>query len=403
VNDPVLPEFDYTPRTRIVCGPNTLDRLGDLTREHGGHRVLLVTDRGLVRAGHADRAAAVLANAGRTVIRFDRVTENPTSTVVESCVNVARGAGVDFLVGLGGGSSMDTAKGCNFLLTGGGRMEDYWGVGKATHPMLPLIAVPTTTGTGSECQSFALITRAETHVKMACGDPKAAAKVALLDPRLALSQPRNVTFCTGIDALAHAVESAVSTRRNPISLMYSREAFRLCVRALPRILSKSDDLAAVGQMQLGAAWAGTAIENSMLGAAHAAANPLTRRFGLTHGLAVGLALPHVVRLNSAIPAAESIYADLLRHAGLLTNALTDISVSTLLADQLDQCFHLADTPPELATVVLDDQDITQLAQEAAAQWTAQFNPRPLTAEEFAGIYRMIRDDLQVTEDRSRIR
>jgi len=403
VNDSVLPEFDYTPRTRIVCGPNTLDRLGDLTRQHGGHRALLVTDQGLVRAGHADRAATVLANAGLTVIRFDRVTENPTSTVVESCVSVARGAGVDFLVGLGGGSSIDTAKGCNFLLTGGGRMEDYWGVGKATHPMLPLIAIPTTTGTGSECQSFALITQAETHVKMACGDPKAAAKVALLDPRLALSQPRNVTFCTGIDALAHAVESAVSTRRNPISSIYSREAFRLCIRALPRILSKSDDLAAVGQMQLGAAWAGTAIENSMLGAAHAAANPLTRRFGLTHGLAVGLALPHVVRLNGAVPAAESIYADLLRHAGLLNSTPTANAVSTLLADLLDQCFHLADTPPELATVVFDEQAMTQLAQEAAAQWTAQFNPRPLTAEEFAAIYRMIRDDLQVTEDRSTIR
>src|SRR5207244_13592387 len=126
---------------------------------------------------------------------------------VEACLEVAHSAGIDAIVGLGGGSSIDTAKGCNFLLTNGGRMQDYWGVGKATRPMLPLIAVPTTAGTGSECQSYALIADEETHQKMACGDPKASARVALLDPTLTVSQPRSVTACTGMDALVHAVET----------------------------------------------------------------------------------------------------------------------------------------------------------------------------------------------------
>src|SRR5882672_6856380 len=154
--------------------------------------------------------------------RAARATARQMSTRdVDICLAVARAARVDAIVGLGGGSSMDTAKGCNFLLTNGGRIQDYWGVGKAGRPMLPFIAIPTTAGTGSECQSAALIADEHTHQKMACLDPKAAARVALLDPVLTLSQPPRVTACTGIDAIAHAVETAVSTRRNPLSLMFS--------------------------------------------------------------------------------------------------------------------------------------------------------------------------------------
>jgi alcohol dehydrogenase len=196
----VLNAFEYAPRTRIVYGPGTLRRLGQLTRDLGGKRVLLVSDPGIVKAGHADRATEALKEAGLEVCLFDGVRENPSTKDVADCVEVARDFNTDFIVGLGGGSSMDTAKGCNFILTNGGRMQDYWGVGKATHPMLPLIAVPTTSGTGSECQSFALISDEETHVKMACGDPKAAARVALLDPELTVSQPFGVTAVTGIEA-----------------------------------------------------------------------------------------------------------------------------------------------------------------------------------------------------------
>ena len=142
---------------------------------------------------------------------------------------------------------MDTAKGCNFLLTNGGRMEDYWGVGKATRPMLPLIAIPTTAGTGSECQSFALITHPQTHVKMACGDPKAAARVAILDPELTLTQPPAVAAATGMDALSHAIETAVTRRRNPISQMLSREAFRLCARGLGWVFEHPQDVKCPGR------------------------------------------------------------------------------------------------------------------------------------------------------------
>jgi len=392
VNASHTTEFDFAPRTRIVFGVGSLDRLGELTREYGGRRVLLVTDAGIVRAGHAARAESSLRAEGVDVVTFDRVIENPGAAVVDECVAVARDAGVDLLVGLGGGSSMDTAKGCNFVLTGGGRMEDYWGVGKATRPMLPLIAVPTTTGTGSECQSFALISHPQTHVKMACGDPKAAAKVALLDPQLAVSQPRRVAVCAGIDALSHAVETAVCRRRNPISMMFSKEAFRLCARAFPRVLAEPENLSALGDMLLGAAWAGTAIENSMLGAAHAAANPLTRRYGLPHGLAVGLMLPAVIRFNGADPKTRRIYGDLIRHSGLAEEAGDSDFMTEALAAHIEKAFQLAGMPSALESTAIADGDVELLAEEAAAQWTAGFNPRAVAMDEFRVIYRRVLDE-----------
>src|SRR3954469_15562483 len=290
---PSLPGFDFRPRTRVVFGADTLERVGELARDLGAKRALLVTDGGIVKAGHAGRAVGVIAAAGLQVEVYDTTHENPTTGDVKHCVEIARRAQSDLLIGLGGGSSMDTAKGCNFLLTNGGEMKDYWGVGKATKPMLPFIAIPTTSGTGSECQSAALIADEETHQKMACLDPKAAAAIAILDPLLTLSQPQRVTACAGIDAIAHVVETAVTTRRNACSAIFSREAFRLCMASFARVLEAPRDAEARARMQLGAAFGGCAIENSMLGAAHSAANPLTAHHGIPHGQAVGMTLPAI--------------------------------------------------------------------------------------------------------------
>src|SRR5262249_35896251 len=203
-----LPAFDFPPLTRVVFGPGTLGKLGDLVREFGGRRVLLVTDPGLEQAGHPQRALDALRAAGLGAWGFDGVEGNPTTRHVHNGLEVARGHRIDFLVAVGGGSSMDCAKGINFLLSNGGQMADYKGFGKATKPMLPSIAVPTTSGTGSEGQSYALIADEQSHMKMACGDRKAAFHVAILDPEVTVSQPSRVTAITGIDPLSHALESS---------------------------------------------------------------------------------------------------------------------------------------------------------------------------------------------------
>lgn len=382
---PALP-FDFQPRTRLIFGVNTVERVGELASELAARRLLLVTDPGIVSAGHAARVIGLLERQHLKVVCFDKVEENPSTQCVDRCVEVARLLSIDTIVGLGGGSSMDTAKGCNFILSNGGQMKDYWGIGKAKLPMLPLIAIPTTGGTGSECQSFALITDERTHQKMACGDPKAAARIAILDPALTLSQPPHVTACSGIDAIAHAVETAVTKRRTPLSFLFSREAFRLTVTGLPRVLSSPGDLEARGCMLLGAALAGTAIENSMLGAAHSAANPLTAHFGTAHGRAVGLMLPHIVRFNASQPAAANAYQELALMAGICFSSDSAATASEKLAAHLEQLLDLAKLPRSLKDCGAHNGDLVRLADEACSQWTAQFNPRSVTSSDFQRLY-----------------
>jgi alcohol dehydrogenase len=372
-SSPISP-FDHQPRTRIIFAIDASARTGELARETGMKKVLLVTDAGVVAAGHAQRVLRSLEEAGVATSLFDKTRENPTTADVDECLAAAREAGIDGFIGLGGGSSMDTAKGCNFLLTNGGRMQDYRGVGKAARPMLPLIAVPTTAGTGSECQSFALIADAATHEKMACGDTKAAARIAILDPALTLSQPPRVAAYTGIDALSHALETAVSKKRNALSVAYSREALRLCGKSLPLVLQNGGNLAARSGMLLGAALGGLAIENSMLGAAHAAANPLTAHFRLVHGQAVGLMLPSVIRFNAADPETALLYDELgeTKAAGL--------------AAKVEWLLNLAGMPRSLADCSVTPSSIPLLAAEAARQWTAGFNPRPIGEKDFLQLY-----------------
>ncbi len=378
--------FDWTPRTRLIFGADTINRLGESARELGCRRALIVTDSGIVKAGHIQRAADSLRAAGIEWRVFDAVHENPTTADVDACLAAARDAEIDVVIGIGGGSSMDTAKGCNFLLTNGGRMQDYWGSDKATKPMLPMIAVPTTAGTGSECQSYALIADEDTHQKMACGDAKAAPRVAILDPTLTVSQPTGVTACTGLDAIAHAVETAVTRRRNELSTAFSREAFRLTISNFSRVLEEPDNLDARAAMLLGASFAGIAIENSMLGAAHSCANPLTARFGIVHGHAVGLMLPHVIRINAVGRETAGQYEELAHGAGLVDGHPPDRDASEILAETVELMLGASALPATLEECGVDRGSIDEMSAEAAGQWTAQFNPRPLSEADFVALY-----------------
>jgi alcohol dehydrogenase len=264
-------------------------------------------------------------------------------------------------------------------------MQDYWGIGKATGPLLPMIAVPTTAGTGSEAQSFALISDAETHVKMACGDKRAACRIALLDPTLTVTQPPMVTALTGIDAIAHALETYVTTKRNFMSILFSREAWRQLERNFVKVLRDPADIEARGAMQLGAFLAGTAIENSMLGATHALANPLTAHYGIPHGQAIALMLPHVIRYNGA--AHRDWYCELLAYVSG-TNGAPKVSAGPEgLADFIAQMSAEAGLTDKLSSAGVEEAQLPQLADDAAKQWTGTFNPRKAGAAELLELYR----------------
>ncbi len=374
--------IDFQHATRLVFATGGLVRLGELAKGLGAKRALVVSDSGVVAAGHFQRGIESLIESDIVVESFLGVRENPSTTEVDAGVAVAREFQPDLLVGLGGGSSMDCAKGLNFILSRGGRMEDYWGVNKTTGPMLPMIAVPTTAGTGSEAQSFALITQPDTGRKMACGDRQAACRIALLDPELTLTQPARLTSLTGIDAISHALESHVCTRRNWLSMCYSRQAWRLLAIGFPRVLERPDDIEARGQVQLGAFFAGLAIETSMLGAAHALANPLTSRFGVTHGQAVGVMLPHVIRFNTEQvgPCYEELWRDVAQ-----SNMARKINAASL-ADLVQHLLAACGLQAQLGALGVPTNQLDNLASEAAEQWTGSFNPRPLARSDFRQLY-----------------
>lgn len=387
-----MQQFCFQMRTRFVVGPGVLEQLGGIAKELGGTRVLVVSDPGIVQAGLFERGLHSLRAAGMQIASFHDFQENPDSDQVERGVRVAKEFQPDLLVGLGGGSSMDCAKGINFVHSCGGRIHDYWGVGKATGAMLPLIAVPTTAGTGSESQSFALISDAVTHAKMACGDPKAASRVALLDPLLTLSQPPRVTALTGIDALTHAIESFVCRKRTPISQLYAKEAWRYLRYGFPLVLEDPKSIEGRFCMQWGAALAGMAIEASMLGAAHALANPLTAHHDVAHGQAVGAMMPHVIAWNARQVA--SWYQELwntveppLQITRPHKPESDAFAAAEKMADWFGEMLQAGGLQQRLSALSIPEKDLELLASQAAQQWTAKYNPVEVHADDLLQMYR----------------
>jgi alcohol dehydrogenase len=227
-----------------------------------------------------------------------------------------------------------------------------------------------------------VIADADTGMKMACGDPSAALRIAILDPELTRSAPRHVTAMAGFDAIAHAVETAVTSRRTPLSDLFSHQAWRLLDQAFERVLLYPADIEAREAMQLGAHFAGTAIEQSMLGAAHACANPLTARFNIAHGLALAMLLPHVVRWNAKV--ASDRYSALL---GSPRRRSRDEDVAEALARRLEDLATAGGLAVRLRDSGVDASALHELAPLAAQQWTGSFNPRPFDATGALEIYR----------------
>ncbi len=384
-----MKQFEFKLNTRLISGAGVFDQLGMRARELGFKRSLVVTDRDLFSVGYLDRATTQLRKNGIEVFSFHDFGADPDSNTIELGRSFAADLNVDSIVGLGGGSSLDCAKGINFVLTNGGRIQDYVGYGKITNPMLPMIGVPTTAGTGSEVQSYAVIADAASHRKLACGDPQAAFRLAILDPQLTYSQPPAVTAASGFDALAHALETYVSTSRTPVSEMFSREAWRLLEANYEKVVREPEQPAARAAMQLGACYAGIAIENSMLGATHACANPLTARYGTVHGMALAMLLPTVVRWNA------NVVAD--RYASLFESTTRGSETKSgktpqghdaveALAQRLEQLAAAGGLKTSLSAAGVSQPDLRMLADDAATQWTGRFNPRPFDVNGAFEIY-----------------
>lgn len=376
--------FEFFTRPKLIVGAGTLSKLGELAIELGGSRALVVSDPGIVSTGHTSAGVSTLKKAGVDCILFDQFAENPTTDHIASGASFARETQPDIIIAIGGGSSLDCAKGINFLHSFGGEMQDYWGRNKAPAskgPMIPSIAVPTTAGTGSETQSFALITDSSTHVKMACGDSRASFRAAILDVNLTLTQPHRVTSLTAIDAVSHAVESHVCRTATPASRLFSKESWALLANNVPKIFDDPTNKKARASVQLGAAWAGIAIEHSMLGATHSCANPLTSQFNIAHGQAVGVMLPHVVRFNT--PSSLPEYSEL---AQIIAPSVQTSSAGEWLAEWLFALLDSSQLATHLSSLNITATDINSLASAATREWTASFNPRTVSSDDFFNLY-----------------
>ncbi|MEQ1949617.1 MAG: iron-containing alcohol dehydrogenase [Bryobacteraceae bacterium] len=356
--------FDYRPRTRILFGAGEFSRLGEVARELGGTRCLVVADPGMVDAGYVRDATRSLKARRMDVYAFHDFSAGPSLDSVTAGVAYAAPHGIDLVVGLGGGSSLDCAKAINLVLSNGGNIADYRGYGKAQKPLLPMIAVPTTAGTGSESQSDVWLTYPSSKSRINIGDTKMTYRVALLDPKLTLTQKPEQAAAAGFDAISHALETLWSPKRTPISECFSREAWRLLNGNFSRCVRVPEDLEARGAVQLGSHLAGLAVEYSSLGATHALAHALTASCGIGHGVAIALMLPHVVKW----------YQEAWTQEGANSGLLVEDSLE--LDARLRDLAGAAELPRTLRDASVPEGMLPRLADEAAAEWSARYSARP---------------------------
>ncbi len=381
-----MSQFTFETTPKIICEQGGADRLGEIARSLGITRLFLVTDAGLIKAKLIDGALASLNAAGVATTVFSDVLADPPEVSVQAAVDAAHAAGVDGVIGFGGGSSLDTAKLVALLARTPQVLPEIYGIGLARGPRLPLIQVPTTAGTGSEVTPISILTT-PSHEKKGVVSPLLYPDVALLDSRLTLGLPPAVTAMTGVDAMVHAIE-AYTTRlkKNPLSDALAVKALQLLYANLPAAVSDGKDATVREKMLLGSLFAGMAFANAPVGAVHALAYPLGGHYHLPHGLSNSLVLGPVLEFN--LPAAEAQYAELGR--AILPELAT-------AADDTAACAFVAAIGERVAAMPyaqtlheagVKEDDLPMLATDAMnVQRLLVNNPRDVAYDDALAIYR----------------
>ncbi len=376
--------FNTTPSLQFGAG--ALAGIGSIIRAKAVGRVFVVTDPGLLATGIVDRVLKSLGAAGVEALVFSDVQADPPEAVILSAVEAARAAGAQAVIGLGGGSSMDTAKLVALLAVGKEQLADIYGIGNASGPRLPLVLIPTTAGTGSEVTPISIVTTGAT-TKMGVVSPVLLPDVALLDPELTLGLPPATTAATGIDAMVHAIEAyaSASANNNPISRGLATQALSLMGPALEKAVRDGSDIAARSEMLLGSMLAGQAFANSPVAAVHALAYPIGGHFHVPHGLSNALVLPHVLRFNCVV--APAVYAeiagvafpDLLRFEGQ--------ERATAFCEALASLSTRCGLPQHLRDVGIPEDFLPRLASDAMKQTRLLVNnPREVKEADALAIY-----------------
>lgn len=367
----------------IQFGAGCLQNLTRKTRQFGMKRPMIVCDATMDRLGLTQRVKDLCAGEGLPFTIFDQGTENPKVNEVSAGAQAFAAGACDGLIALGGGSVIDLAKAIRVVAAHGGTATDYdlskGGLKKIGPTMSPMIAIPTTSGTGSEATMATVITDPERHVKFTVLSPYVRVSGALLDPELTLSMPPMVTAATGLDALTHCIEAFVSRGYNPFADGICRSNFRLVGRSLKKAVASGSDMEARKDMLMASMLGGMALSQKGLGAAHALAHPLTGMFGVPHGTANSLMLPHVMRFNAK--AAGERYVEVARLLGLQagTADATADAISGFSAD--------LGLPVRLRDGGVSEEALERMANDALNDISLRDNPVPCTSDDLLTLYR----------------
>lgn len=377
--------FTVTQPTQIQFGAGAISNLATTVKEFNGSNVFLVVDPGLVKAGLIKPITAPLKKAKIPFTVYDKIDPEPGLKLADNGRKIAKKAGCDCVVGVGGGSAMDVAKAIAILLTNGGKAVDYLGLGLIKKPGVPKIMVPTSSGTGAEVTFTAVFINEKTGSKGGMNGDPLYPDAAILDPELTLSLPAHVTAFTGIDALTHALEAYTSTQAHTISEMYSLEAISLIADNLPAAYANGGNLEARSAMLMGSLLGGKALATAGVGLVHAMAYPMGGMFGIPHGLANAVLLPYVIEYN-LIGDLEK-FAILAQVLGQNTDDLTLRESANLCVDALFNLNEDVGIPATIKDLDIPFDSIPEMAKIAlTVTRPVENNPRQPTLEDVIAIY-----------------
>ena len=382
----IISSFTIPPS--VITGIGAAEQVGEQAQRLGTSKALVVTDPGIAKLGYAGQIVRRLNVAGIDASLFSEVTPDPTLQNVNNGVQQYRDDRCDLIVSIGGGSAIDCGKGIAVRLTNDGELADYMGVDKIPDPGAPLIAIPTTAGTGSECTKITVITDTERNVKMMLSSPCLLARVALIDPLLSLTTPPHLTAAVGVDALTHAIEAYISKRAQTITDTLALKAIHLISGALRQAWANGENLEARTQMTIGASIAGMAFSNSSVALVHGMSRPIGAYFHIHHGLSNSVLLLDVMEFSTVESPAR--FADIARAMGEQIDGLS-------LMQQADRAIAaverlIADIQmPRLGEIGIDrdkfEAVVEKMASDAIASGSPANNPRQATHPEIVALYR----------------
>lgn len=381
--------FMFRSVPRIVCEAGSIVKTGPLMKELGATRVTIICDPGIVALGFADQAQKSLESVGIAVQVFSDVAADPPQHIVQKAIDGAKDWKADGVIGLGGGSSLDSAKLVALLANSDQTIEDIYGIDKATGDRLPLIQIPTTAGTGSEVTWVSVITDPD-NLKQVVYTPQLMPDIALLDAELTYGLPQKVTAATGLDAMVHAIEGYTSrTRKNPIADGMAVTALSLLGKNLMKVIENPGDKDARSAMLQGSLIAGMAFANASVAAIHGLAYPLGARFHIPHGHANALVMAQVLRFN--LPAARTLYAELAPCLIEDADFASDDEAAEAFVRRIEEMVPASGLETRLRDLGVTEDSLPEMAGEVFTKIyrLIESNPRDMTAKDIEAIYREV--------------